>query len=97
LNAYRLTLGASDDLHRIYSYTRKNFGKVQADFYVADLKKACEAVADTPGIGRNTDNVIHGLRRHEHAEHIIFFMEQAPDVLIVRILGRHQHWQVHLQ
>lgn len=96
MKLFRLSVAARNDLRGIYRYTRENFGKAQAELYVTDLTKACAALADSPSIGRDTDFVLPGLKRHEHAEHLLFFTVQHSDILIIRILGRHQHWQRHL-
>lgn len=96
MKSYRLSLAARTDLRGIYRYTREAFGAAQAELYISGIKSACALLAASPGIGRTADSVLADLKRHEHAEHIIFFIDRQSDLLIIRILGRQQHWQRHL-
>ena len=43
-------------------------------------------LADNPSLGRACDNIRPGLRRMEHARHVVFYRQTPTGVLISRIL-----------
>jgi toxin ParE1/3/4 len=83
---YRLTRQADQHLSDIYLYTAETFGRAQADRYLQGFASAFELLADNPRTGRSADQVRPGLRRHEHAGHVIFYRETGDEVLIVAVI-----------
>lgn len=87
---YRLSKLADRDLARIFYYTIEKFGLAQAIAYRSDVIATLNLLSVTPLMGRAADDVRSGLRRHEHATHVIFFRSQPDGIVVVRIMGRHQ-------
>ncbi len=94
---YRLSNEARNDLREIYTYSYDNFGVHQADNYYDGLLSCFELLSDNPHMGRAFNEVIQGLRRHEHESHVIYYeIEEDMNVLILRILGANQDPARHL-
>ena len=83
---YRLSSRAEGDLGAIADYTIDNFGVEQARRYGDEFEKCFERLAENPRQGRSAEHLASGLRRFEHRSHIVFYAEDEPGILIVRIL-----------
>jgi toxin ParE1/3/4 len=94
--SYRLTPKARDDLENIYRYSYENFGERQADIYYDSLLECLDLLGDNPRMGREFNEIEHGLRRHEHASHVVYYEIDNEGVLILRILGARQDPAQHL-
>lgn len=91
---YRLSLRADQDLFDIFRYGIKTFGLVQAESYQIDLTRCFNLLAENPRLGRPADIIAPGLRRHEHARHVILYEIEADGVLILAVL--HDRSLLHL-
>lgn len=74
----------------IYLVGIEMFGARQALRYQEDLDRCFQLLADHPGMGRYAGNTREGVRRHEHASHVIFYEEIDGDVLILAVAHAHQ-------
>ena len=83
---YRLSRRAASDLEEIADYTIERFGIQQARTYRDELKSCFDELADSPGLGRPAEQLARGLQRFEHKSHVVFYLREADDLLIVRIL-----------
>ena len=83
---YRLAKTADIKLEQIYSYSLLTFGARQADAYYKGLHETFDLLAAMPLIGRE----FRGRRRHEHAEHVIFYRQVQYGILIVQILHKNE-------
>ena len=72
----------------IGDYTLHTWGEDQSIRYIDDLEACCQRLADNPGLGRACDRVRPGLRRMEHARHVVFYRIEDGGILISRILHR---------
>jgi toxin ParE1/3/4 len=79
---YRLSVGARVDLVDIYDLSDANFGRYQADAYYAGLERTFGLIADFPGMGANSDELVVGYRRFRFQSHYIFYSEGPDHVLI---------------
>jgi toxin ParE1/3/4 len=77
---------AADDLLSIGQYTVSTWGKAQAARYIDELEVCCQRLAENPSLGRGCDEIRPGLRRLEHAKHVVFYRRESGGVLISRIL-----------
>ena len=96
--SYRKTRRADEDLKEIYRYTRRMWGRAQAELYIRGLEQRFRVLADNPlaGIARE-DIQPEGLRSVVHHSHVIFYQPQAYGVLIVRVLHGRQDVREHLR
>ena len=78
---YKLSKAADIKLAQIYEYSLLNFGEEQADSYYLSLHEVFEKLAAMPLMGRP----FRGRRRHEHAEHVIFYRPVDDGILVLQI------------
>ena len=88
MTGYRLTRQADRNLGEIYLYAAEQFGICQADKYADELEHVFDLLAAHPLMGRPADKIRAGLRRHEHAGHVIFYRPTGEGVLIVTLIHR---------
>ena len=95
--SYRKTRRADEDLKKMYRYTRRTWGRAQAELYIRGLEQRFTALADNPltGIARE-DLRPEGLRSVVHGSHVVFYQPQPSGVLIVRVLHGRQDVREHL-
>ena len=80
----------------IAAYTLRTWNAEQCERYLDAMEAACQALADSPALGRSCDDVRPGLRRFEQGRHVVFYRQQPYGARIVRILhdrmlpGRHE-------
>ena len=84
--SYKLAAPANNDLREIALYTKKSWGPEQARTYIQELRKAMEALAQTPKIGRPREELAPGLRSFKAGSHIVFYKESKAGINIARIL-----------
>jgi toxin ParE1/3/4 len=92
---YRLTSSAESDLAEIADYTIENFGIEQARHYRDALEACFQTIADNPKLGREADEIAPTLRRHQHKSHVVFYLPESKDVLIVRVLHENRDFVQH--
>ncbi len=86
VNNYRLSRLAAADLEEIAEYTIERFGLEQSCRYRDDLKTCFGQLADNPALGRGAEQLMHGLQRFEHQSHVVFYISELENILIVRVL-----------
>jgi len=70
----------------IGAYTLRTWGENQTTRYLDGLESCCQQLADNPGSGRLCDHIRPGLRRMEHARHVVFYRIETGGILVSRIL-----------
>lgn len=85
---YVLSNKADSDLGDIYEFSYHRFGRDQADAYFTELSQCLRTLATIPGMGRAAKIALPGLLRHEHGEHIIFYLPEEQGIFVIRILHR---------
>jgi toxin ParE1/3/4 len=94
---YRLTRQAAADLKDIYRYTRRRWGKAQAEQYTSQLQQCFTMLAVRPHAGRTREELQPpGLHSFVQGSHVIFYQPQPYGVLIVRVLHGNQDVRRHL-
>ena len=86
MSRYRLTPAAQRDLSSIWDYTEERWDVRQAETYVTEIRAAIERVAADPGRGRACEEIREGYRRYSIGSHLLFFVECAGGVDVMRIL-----------
>jgi toxin ParE1/3/4 len=82
---YRLSVRARADLLNIYAFSDAKFGRYQAEAYHAGLERTFGLLADFPGIGTASDEIVAGYRRFRFQSHYVFYT-QEPDHVLIRTL-----------
>jgi toxin ParE1/3/4 len=82
----RFSRRAEADLLSIADYTLGRWGEGQTVNYLDEFEACCQMLVDNPSMGRSCDDIRPGLRRHEHARHVLFYRQEPSGILICRIL-----------
>ncbi len=94
--AYRTTIEADEDIVRIYVQGVTNFGAGQADAYFEGLFETFEILAVNPQMARERSELSPPVRIHPYGSHVVAYMIEGEDILIVRVLHGSQDWERHL-
>ena len=84
--AFRFSIRAERDLMDLTRYSLAMWGDEQTLLYLSDLEDCCQKLADQPSLGRACEEIRPGLRRMEHASHVIFFRLEPEGIMISRVL-----------
>ena len=84
--SFRLSAQAEAELIALYDYSEAQFGRYQADAYLAGLERTFGLLADFPGIGKSADDMRPGFRRFRFQAHLVFYSEDADGVLIRAVI-----------
>jgi toxin ParE1/3/4 len=96
VNPFRLTPAAVRDLSSIWDFTAERWDARQAESYVTEIRAAIERVAADPERGRACDEIREGYRRYGIGSHLIFYVESAHGVDVIRILHQRMDPTRHL-
>jgi toxin ParE1/3/4 len=92
---YRLAPLAEADLEEIWLYTAKSWSMEQADSYHRGLVAAIEGLAAGTKSGRSAD-VLQGFQKYLCGSHVVYFLDYADRLEVVRILHQRQDAERHL-
>ena len=84
--AYRLKGAAEKDLREVVRYTIRIWGLNQAVRYRRQLEACLQLLSGNPSLERHCDRLQPGMRRFEVGKHVIFYMLEPEEIVIVRIL-----------
>jgi toxin ParE1/3/4 len=93
---YRLTPAAQRDLSAIWDYTLERWDARQAETYIYEIRAAIERIADDPLRGRACDDIRAGYRRYGIGSHLVFYVENAGGVDVIRIIHQRMDPTLHL-
>ncbi|MBB3659964.1 toxin ParE1/3/4 [Rhizobium sp. BK650] len=97
MKGYVLSKAAVADLDDIWDYTFDNWGQEQADRYVNDIRKACEALGLGQRSGRPIDDIWPGLFKLAINSHFLFYRAlEDGRAGIVRILHKRMNVEARL-
>lgn len=94
---FNLTKEADNDLIDLYLYGFKIFGEAQAEKYYYELEDSIKLLSTTPLICRERTEFTPVVRIHHHGKHLIVYLIQSDNILIVRILHDSMDVQRHLK
>lgn len=94
--AYRTTREADEDIVRIYVQGVASFGVGQADACFEGLFVMFEILAVNPRMARERSELSPPIRIHPYGSHVVAYMIEGEDILIVRVLHGGQDWERHL-
>ncbi|MFH1793784.1 MAG: type II toxin-antitoxin system RelE/ParE family toxin [Pseudomonadota bacterium] len=86
MSEVRLSKRAGANLRDIYLFGIEQFGRRQAEKYRLELDECFAMLARHPRIGRTSQSIRAGVRRHEHGSHVILYREENDGILIVAVL-----------
>lgn len=82
----RFSAEADADLEQIAEYTWNTWGKRHLAKYMRDLDDCFERIQKHPLIGRSCESIRPKFRRIEVGQHVVFYITESDDILIVRVL-----------
>ncbi|MFC5758800.1 type II toxin-antitoxin system RelE/ParE family toxin [Rhizobium sp. GCM10022189] len=89
MKAYVLSRAAVADLDAIWDYTFDNWGQAQADRYIDDIRRACEAIGTGSRTGRPVDDIWPGILKLAINSHFLFHRSlEDGRIGVVRILHK---------
>lgn len=89
---FRLAQAADEDVIGIFYSGLVQFGLEQADRYHDALFDVFDLIADNPRMGRERTELTPPVRVHPFRSHIILYVIEGSDVLIVRVRHAHEDW-----
>jgi len=88
--SFKLRPLAERDLDEIWDYTADQWGRVQANSYVAQIRFVIERLAQEPALHPRAGHLVPGLRKARAGTHIIYFTG-VEKIEIIRILHVRRH------
>ena len=92
---FQFTQKARSDLASIWSYTKAEWSRAQADTYTGILKTTVQQLVDQPERGRFSP-VAPAYRFVRCRRHVIYYRETDDGIVIVRILHERMLPELHL-
>lgn len=96
MTSYRLTLAAQHDLSEVWDFTGERWDIDQANRCVTEIRAAIERIAAGPRRGHACDEIREGYRRCGIGSHLVFYLETADSVDVIRILHQRMDPTRHL-
>ena len=97
MRVYVFSKEAENDLVEIYRYGFINYGENKADLYIETLKEKCQFLADVPNLCPDRDEFNPPVKIHHHRKHLIIYVIENDDILIVRLLHDRMDIQQHME
>lgn len=94
--AFRLSKEAERDIVGLYVYGLLEFGTAQADEYHDGLNALFRLLADNPRMGREWREFRPPVRLHPYRSHLVIYVVEQADILVVRVLHMRADWKRHL-
>ncbi len=94
--AYKKSVKADEDIVSIFLYGAKNFGLEQAEKYHGELENIFTLLSQNPQIARERTEFQPAVRIHFHQMHVIVYIINKTDILILRVLDGRQNWEKFL-
>ena len=95
MKAIAFSPAAEADIDEIWDYSADRWGPDQADSYIDAIQDACRALAQGTRQGR--PSVLPGLQKYSCGSHVVYFMDVADHLDVIRILHQRQDAERHLQ
>ncbi|HET7269439.1 MAG TPA: type II toxin-antitoxin system RelE/ParE family toxin [Oleiagrimonas sp.] len=96
MSSLLITRAARLDLKKIAAYTQKTWGVTRRRIYLKGLDATFQFLADNPGAGIACNDIVAGLRKHPHEQHVVFYEYQDNTMVVVRVLHRSMDVELHL-
>lgn len=83
---FRISDDALLDIGDIFVFGAEQFGRVQAEKYLALMRETFTRLANNPNIGRAVGPAIQRRRRHGYGTHVVFYRPTETGIFILRVI-----------
>lgn len=90
--SYKLSRKAEEDIARVYIAVARLFGPRQAAAYHAGLEQMFTILAEHPRLACERDEITPPVRVHPYRSHIVIYVIDGDDILIVRVRHGREDW-----
>ncbi|MDF2178586.1 type II toxin-antitoxin system RelE/ParE family toxin [Aliiglaciecola sp. CAU 1673] len=90
--SYKLSKLAEEDLRLISTKTIEEWGRSQAQHYVALLHQTLTQITNTPDIGKSRPELFESARSFPAQKHVVYYRKSEDGIEVARIL--HQRMDV---
>lgn len=94
--SYRTTRQADEDIIAVFVQGATQFGLAQAEQYHNEMAGIFALLAENPQMARLRHEFSPPVRIHPFQAHVIVYIEQDDNILIVRVLHGRQDWERQL-
>lgn len=95
MKAIAFSPAAEIDIGEIWDYTADRWGPDQADSYTDAIRDACYALAKGTKRGRPA-GVLPDFQKYLCGSHVVYFLDYADHLDVIRILHQRQDAERHL-
>ncbi|MCY4427864.1 MAG: type II toxin-antitoxin system RelE/ParE family toxin [Halieaceae bacterium] len=86
--AYRLTRDAQSDLIEIRRYTVQEWGAVQSQKYLSELRKTIRLLAEVPSLGKARPEAGLKVLSFPYASHVIYYVVHEQVLVVFAVLHK---------
>lgn len=94
---YRLTPDAQSDLIDIRQYTLKQWGAIQSQKYLSELRQTIRLLAETPSLGKPRPDISAEVLSFPHASHVIYYLVFERQLAVFGVLHKRMVPENHLE
>ena len=87
---------AKKDLEKIWLYSYKNWGIIQADQYLDEMELTCCELANSSKKGQSVGYIRKGYYRYHIQKHYIYFRKTKEGIEVIRLLHERMKPEKHL-
>jgi len=96
MTKYILSPEAQNSLHKISTYSIKNFGTKRTKTYLQDIRKKMQALAENPLLGRIRKDLKPGYYIDFIGSHTIYYRTQSNHIEIIDVLHQSMEPSRHM-
>lgn len=85
---YRLTPDAQSDLVGIRQFTLEQWGVLQSNKYLSELRNTLRLIAKNPSLGKARPEVGTTVSSFPHASHVIYYIEHEQQMVVFGVLHK---------
>ncbi|MBL4775346.1 MAG: type II toxin-antitoxin system RelE/ParE family toxin [Mariprofundus sp.] len=86
MSCFKLTPDAKASLMQIAGYTQQKWGIRQRKTYLKMIDDCFHTLSARPRLGKIRPEIHHALRSHPAGKHIVFYIIDQHDIVIVHVL-----------
>jgi toxin ParE1/3/4 len=88
MSNYRITQDAQSDLIEIRRFTVKQWGPVQSQKYLSELRQTIRLLAETPSLGKSRPDVGSDVLSFPHVSHVIYYVVNEWQLVVFGVLHK---------